>query len=146
LNTNKRRVETTTDQKGAASNQTLILDLDDADAVNVHGMRCCASIEPENADANANGTWAVYCLPGGVIQSADLPINIGGLGNEDSAPYLWGIGCWVASNQGPYNMEFTPKTSRNCQKGARILFRVTFDGVSAGLCRCNMIITAFTTS
>jgi len=143
----KRRVETTTTTATATQNRTLTMDLDDADAVNVHGFRMCLSLEPENADANANGTWAVYCLPGGTIQNADLPLTIGALGNEDSAPYLWGLGCWVASNQGPLNaLEFAPKTSRNCQKGARIVLVVTFDGVSAGAVRSNMIMTCFTSS
>jgi len=145
MNTNKRRVETTTNSTGVG-NVTLDLPLDDSDAVNLHGLRCCGSIEPEDGGANANGVWAVWCLPGGVIQNADLPLSIGGLGSEDSAPYLWGLGCWVASNESTYNFEFAPKTSRNCQKGARIVFRIIKDGVSAGNVRVNMIITGFTTS
>ena len=146
MNTNKRRVETITNQNAAASQLNLSMALDDADAVNVHGILACLSLEPENADANANGSWALYCIPGGVIQNSDLPSTIGGLGNEDSAPYLWGLGCWVASNQGPFNLQYRPKTSRNCQKGARILLRITFDGVSAGLVRANLVLSAFTTS
>ena len=146
MNTNKRRIETTTGQKGAGGNLGLSMDLDDADAVNVHGVIAGIAIEPENGGANANGTWALYCLPGGVIQDADLPNAIGALGNEDSAPYLWGVGVWVASNESSYNMEYRPKTSRNCQKGARLFLRVTTDGVSAGMVRINMLLSAFTTS
>ena len=146
MNAQKRKIVTTTTTKAAATSLSLSMDLNDADAVNIHGVRACISIEPENQDANANGTWALYCIPGGVIQDSDIPATIGTLGSEDSAPYLWGVGCWVASNQGPYNHEFAPKTSRNCQKGARLLLRVTFDGVSAGNCRINAVITGFTTS
>ncbi len=146
MNTNKRRIETTTDQKAAGAQKTLSLSLDDADAVNVHGVICSMACEPENGGANANGTWALYCIPGGVIQDADLPLNIGSLGNEDSAPYLWGVGVWVASNESTWIHEYRPKTSRNCQKGARIVLRVTFDGVSAGLVRVNMLMSLFTTS
>ena len=145
MNAQKRRIETTTDSSGIGS-QTLDMDMDDADVVNAHGFRFCGSIEPENADANANGAWAVWCLPGGVIQNADLPTSLSLLGNEDSAPYLWGCGCWTASNQAPYHYEFVPKTSRNCQKGSRLVMRIMKDGISAGNVRLNMLITGFTSS
>ena len=146
MNSQKRRIVTDTDAGGIGA-VDLTLDLDDADAVNVHGMRFCASIEPENTDANANGFWAVWCLPSGVIQTADLPISLSALGNEtDGAAYLWGVGCWTASNQAPYHFEFAPKTSRNCQKGARLIFRIKKDGVSAGNVRINALMTGFTTS
>ena len=145
MNAQKRRVVTGTDNVGVG---THLLDMDfiDSDVVNAHGFRFCASIEPENADANANGYWAVWCLPGGVIQNSDLPTTGGSLGNEDSAPYLWGIGCWTASNQAPYHFEFTPKTSRTCQKGSRVVLRIIKDGVSAGNVRINSLITGFTSS
>jgi len=122
------------------------MDLDDADAVNFHGLRYCVSIEPEVGDANANGFWAVWCLPGGIIQLADLPNTFGEIGNEDSAPYLWGVGCWTASNQSTFSEVFAPKTSRNCQKGARIVARTLISGVSSGNVRINAILTGFTTS
>ena len=141
----KRRVETDTNAFGLGF-KDIVMTQDLSDVANFHGMRFCGSIEPENTDANANGVWAVWCLPGGTIQLADLPATLGALGNEDSAPYLWGLGCWTASNQAPYHFEFAPNTSRTCQEGARLVFRVINNGVSAGNVRVNTIITGFQSS
>ena len=142
----KRRISTNTDTFGAGAFKQITVDQDETDVANFHGWRFCFSLEPENADANSNGCWCVWCLPGGAVDLSDLPTSIGALGNEDFAPYIWGTGCWTASNQAPYHMEFIPKTSRNCQKGARIVFRVIQDGISAGNARVNMLTTGFTSS
>ncbi len=117
---------------------------DETDAVNFHGMHYCFSIEPENADANSNGFWIVYCLPADVIQSGDLPQSFAQLDNEDFLPYVWGVGCWTASNQAPFHYEFAPSTRRNCQKGARILCVIAQTGISAGNSRVNQTLTGFT--
>jgi len=114
-------------------------------AVNIHGLRCEMSLEPENADANANGLWAVWVLPGGVIQNSDLPQNFGAFGNEDFAPYLWGYGPWAASNQQPAHIEFCPKSTRNMQEGGRIVYELLVNGLTAGTLRHNTTITCFTT-
>jgi len=142
----KRRVQSTTLTLGVAGSANIIVDQDQADVANFHGWRFCFSLEPENADANSNGFWAVWCLPGEGIQTADLPNTAGEFGSEDFAPYLWGIGCWTASNQAPYHMEFAPQTSRTCQMGARLVFRVFQQGISAGQARINMITTGFQSS
>jgi len=121
------------------------MDFIEGQAVNIHGLRCETSLEPENADANANGMWAVWLLPGGVIQNSDLPATFGAFGNEDFAPYLWGMGPWIASNQTPTNIIFAPKSTRNIQNGGRVVFEILINGVSAGLVRHNTMITCFTT-
>ena len=129
----------------ASNADVTTINLDESDAVNVHGYRFCGSIEPENADANANGFWAVFCLPAGVLNVAlDLPSTEGELNSEDTNAYLWGVGCWTASNQAPYHFEFAPSTSRNCQKGARIVAYVVKSGISAGAVRTNIVATCFT--
>jgi len=102
-------------------------------------------LEPQDADANANGIWAVWVLPGGVIQNADLPQTYGNFGNEDWAPYLWGIGVWIASNQTPAMINFAPASTRNMQAGGRVVFQLLINGVSAGQVRHNEVLTCFTT-
>ncbi len=128
------------------SNNFIDVDFLDGTVVNVHGYRAIVSIEPQDADANANGFIAVWVLPGGVIQNGDLPTTIGTLGNEDFAPYLWGVELWAASNQTPYHWEFAPKTSRNMQRGSRIVLEVDISGLSAGLVSLNTLQTMFTTN
>jgi len=148
MNSQRRRLATNTDSDAvlnSISGNSLQIDLEETSTVNVHGLRWCFSIEPENADANANGFFAIFCLPAGVIQNADLPATIGTLGDDsDWSPYIWGLGCWTASNQAPFHYEFTPSTSRNCQHGARIIAYVIKEGISAGNVRIIQTMTAFT--
>ncbi len=143
MKTQRRRLDAESIASGIGQTFAEIA-FNETDAVNFHGMHYCFSIEPENADANANGFWVVYCLPGDVISSSDLPQSFAQLDNEDFLPYVWGVGCWTASNQAPFHYEFAPSTSRNCQKQARILCVVAITGISAGLARVNQTITGFT--
>ena len=148
MNSQRRRISTTTDSDAildTVGGKSVSIDLDETNATNVHGLRYCFSIEPENTDANANGFWCVFCIPAGVIQNADLPATIGTLGDDSKwSPYIWGLGCWTASNQAPYHGEFNPMTSRNCQKGARIIGYVSYQGISAGNVRTIQTMTCFT--
>ena len=148
MNSQRRRLETTTNANADLNDRSadrMTLDLDETNATNVHGLRYCFSIEPENADANANGWWAVWCLPSNLPSIASLPQTIGELGDDaDNSPFLWGLGCWTASNQAPYHGEFNPATSRNCQKGAKIVFGVVKEGISAGNVRIIQTATCFT--
>ena len=127
------------------ANNFIDIAFDNSTEVNVHGFRVESAIEPENADANCNGIWAVWVLPGGVITNSDLPQNYGAFGDEDFAPYLWGMGTFIASNQTPFMIRFSPKTSRNIQRGGRIVYHLLVAGVSAGLVRHNEAITCYTT-
>ncbi len=148
MNAQRRRLATTTNSNttlNAVSSDNLQIDLDETNATNMHGLRYCFSIEPEVGEANANGFWAVFCLPSGVIQNSDLPNLIGEMGDDsDWSPYLWGLGCWTASNQAPYHGEFNPSTSRNCQKGVRVIAYVIKEGISSGAVRIIQTLTGFT--
>ena len=145
MNTQRRRLNVeSTSSSGLNTKQVISVDLDEGPSVNVHGLRYCGSIEPENTDANANGFWVCFCLPAAVIGTADLPGTIATLDDEDFLPYLWGVGCWTASNQAPYHFEFCPRTSRTCQNGARIFAYIFANGISAGAVRYNQTMTMFT--
>ena len=149
MNTQRRRLDaesTSNSNIGDNTLDTVEITLDEGPSVNAHGLRYCFSIEPENADANANGWWVLYCLPSQVISEPDLPATFAQLDNEDFLPYVWGIGCWTASNQAPYYYEFTPSTSRTCQKGARLLGVIVKTGISAGAVRINQTLTCFTSN
>ena len=141
----KRRIEVSTSAPGIGNN-FIDVDFDKGQVLNVHGYRAMVSIEPQDADANANGMIGIWVLPGGMVQNADLPTTFGDFGNEIRAPYLWGIMPWTASNQTPYQWEFSPKTSRTLQAGARIVLQVLTSGISAGLLRLNIVQTMFTSS
>jgi len=139
----KRRIEIATGVPGIG-NSFVDMDFDKGQVVNVHGFRCEVTLEPEVGDANANGVIGVYVLPGGLVQNSDLPTSLGTFGDEDSAPYLWGIGIWQASNQTPYKWVFAPKTSRNIQAGGRIVVNLRTEGITSGGVRQSTLITCFT--
>ena len=141
----KRRIEVSTGTPGISSN-FIDVAFDKGQVLNVHGYRASIALEPQDADANANGMIAIWVLPGGVIQNADLPATYGAMGNEDFAPYLWGMIPWASSNQTPFHWEFSPKTSRTLQSGARIVLQVLIAGISAGNVRLNTLQTMFTSS
>ena len=146
---NRRRLDAQSDQVGVNGQTGLSIVQDETDVANLHGLHYCFSIEPEVQDANANGFWIVYCLPAGVIDSSasgQLPQTFADLDNEDFLPYVWGVGCWTASNQAPFHYEFAPNTSRNCQRDARIVCKVFVTGVSSGQCRINQTATLFQSS
>ena len=149
MNLQRRRLDTTTDSNTDLNTRadSVEITIDEGDAVNVHGVRYCFSIEPEVGEANANGWWVVFCLPAGLLQTSDLPATIGNLGDDTKySPYMWGLGCWTASNQAPYHGEFNPKTSRNCQRNARIVGYVVKEGISSGAVRIIQTLTCFTSS
>jgi len=149
MNPQRRRLDAVTNSNAtlnSATSDDFALEFDEGPSVNIHGLRYCFSIEPENADANANGFWLCLCLPAGILQATNFPTTFTGLDNEDFMPYVWGVGCWTASNQAPYHYEFTPSTSRTCQKGARVLCYVVKSGISAGAVRINQTLTCFTSN
>jgi len=63
---NLRRMEVSTSAPGISNNFIDLQFLNDA-MVNLHGYRAEFDVEPQNADANANGIWAVWVLPNDTI-------------------------------------------------------------------------------
>ena len=147
MNTQRRRLDADSTTLGVNAHSAVVVTNNETASANFHGVHYCFSIEPENTDANANGFWVVYCLPAQVIDVAnDLPNTFSELDNEDFLPYVWGVGCWTASNQAPFHFEFAPRTSRTCQHDARIVGRISQVGISAGQSRVNQTITCFQSS
>ena len=146
MKSQRRRLNGETDSISAVGTRASVtVELNETDAVNIHGLRYCASIEPENADANCNGFWFLLCIPSaGLLSDGDFPNDWAQFDDEDYLPYVWGVGCFTASNQAPYHFEFTPRTSRTCQRGARLIGYVVNTGISAGAVRINQFITFFT--
>ncbi len=147
-NSQRRRLGTATSANATLNEDSvdrIIIDIDEGIVTNAHGLRYCFSIEPEVQDANANGWWAVFCLPSDLPILSQLPTTIGQLADDTNfSPYIWGLGCWTASNQAPYHGEFNPMTSRNCQRNAQIVAYVVKEGISAGAVRTIQTLTLFT--
>jgi len=140
----RRRVHALTSTGAVATNMQLIGTIDESNGVNVHGVRVSFIIEPENADANANGHYALWCMPD-EISAVPVPSSAL-LELEGSNAFLWAVGTFAASNQTPTTINLDLGTSRNCQQGARIVLVVNREGVSAGNVRIRAVMTFFTTS
>ena len=118
--------------------------IDETNGANVHGVIADFIIEPENADANANGVWAIFCMPD---ELSTIPVpTIALMEAEGSNAFVWATGVWAASNQTPFCKEIKLGTSRNCQNGARIVLKIYHEGVSAGLVRNLLSLVYFTKS
>jgi len=63
---NKRRLEVSTSAPGI-SNNFIDMEFSNDAMVNLHGYIAQFAIEPQDADANANGIWAVWVLPNKTI-------------------------------------------------------------------------------
>ncbi len=138
-------MEVTSSAPGAASNNFIDLQFLNDAMVNLHGYIAQFAIEPQDADANANGIWAVWVLPNDTITNSDLPTTYGEFGNEDRSAYMWGYGPFTASNQTPYHMLFTPKGTRNMQRNSRVVLQIFIQGLSAGVARLNTTQSGFVT-
>ena len=140
----RKRIHISTANPAVSVQTNLVGTIEESNGVNVHGLWADMAIEPENADANANGTWVLWCIPDPV--SAVPAIGVGTLETEGSNPYIWACGVWAASNQTPFCHSIRPMSSRNCQNGARIVLSVFNQGVSAGNVRHLLMVCYFTKS
>ncbi len=69
---------------------------------NLHNIWFSVCVEPESADANANGTWVLYREEDSTRAIFDpTTVNL----NLETINYkIVACGCWTGSNQTPYNM------------------------------------------
>ncbi len=129
----------------AVGDANLIALVDETNGVNFHNVHWNFSVEPQDADANANGLWALWCIPDAV--SALPTLTFGALETEGSNPFLWATGTWAAANQSPYNSgNLFLNTSRNCPRDGRLVLAIRVDGISAGQARVIRTLTYNTKS
>ncbi len=141
----RKRVHYKTETKAAGQNSALTYTIDESNGVNAHNVHVNFICEPQDADANAHGSWVLWCLPDAV---SSLPSGIiAVLEVEGSNQFLWASGLWSASNQTPFTLGDTSfRTTRNCANGSRLILQVTMEGVSAGVVRIDTMLTANTKS
>ncbi len=101
-----------------------------ADKVNCSNIWFSMSIEPENQDANAQGSWILH-----FINYSDVGVNFNDtlLNDEPEAGLIIAAGVWGATNQTPFNLNLSAgKVSRNIRKDGRLRLQVQQTGISAG--------------
>ena len=141
----KRVHAATTVKTGTGSTVDLVATIDESNGVNAHNLHLCFVCEPQDAAANATGTWVLWCIPD---ESSAIPTGgIGELEAEGANAFLWACGLWAASNETPYTSgDIYLKTTRNCQNGARLVLALDVEGISAGATRINRMLTYNTKS
>jgi len=101
-----------------------------ADKVNCSNIWGSIGLEPENADANANGSWALYAT---IARDTGFTWDDTLFNDEPEATALIAGGIWCASNQTPFVHTFSAgKVSRNIRRDCMLSLQVYTKGISAG--------------
>ena len=140
-----KKIDVNESNNGAGANTSAKLSVPDSprEEVNFHNIWGSVSVEPQDADANAQGTWVLYVLKKNVtdISFVDLTID-----NEEYNAYIIACGVWSASNQTPYNSgPIHPETSRTLGPGDILQLQSTVTGITAGLASNRVMLCAHTT-
>ena len=98
--------------------------------VNYHNIWFGIVIEPENADANANGSWVLW--ENRDTNVADPVWTDALIDGGDQNMKVIACGVWGASNQTPYNFSSQLKSSRNFVANQELVLSARINGISAG--------------
>ncbi len=128
---------------GVTTSVDLSVPTDPREEVNFHNIWAGVSVEPQDTDANAQGTWVLFILRENAtsIGWTDVILN-----NETNNPIIIACGIFSCSNQSPFNLDpVNPKTSRTLQPGDRLRLSATVTGITAGLASTRVLLCAHTT-
>ncbi len=122
---------------------TLIAPLDPREDINFHNIWGGITVEPENADANAQGSWVLWVKR---ENAASIGFSDAIINGELSNAVIIACGVWSASNQHPFTSEsIHPMTSRTLNAGDTLQLSVHQTGISAGLSSVRSILCAHVT-
>ncbi len=111
--------------------------------VNFHNIWASFTAEPENADANAQGTWVLYIVK---VGGSEIGFNDATINGEVNNFFIIACGVWAASNEMPYTSPpIHPSTSRTLNPGDRLALSVTVTGLTAGQVTSKANLCAHTT-
>jgi len=111
---------------------------------NIHGLQVDVMIGNVGAGLSF-GYWALYLLPRG---STNLPtLNTSNLNNEQDSAVTWMLGTWMTTDTGVVShIGGSPRTSRNCPRGGRLVLIVANSVISASTVRMHGVMTWFETT
>ncbi len=139
-----KRIQVVHNDVALSATETLFLTAPSTprEEINYHNIWASINIEPENADANAQGWWILYILNenGQVVIPSEVALN-----NEQSNKYIIACGSWGASNQTPFQITINPKTSRTLNPGDSLGLAINVRGITAGVASVVMSLCAHTT-
>ena len=110
---------------------------------NFNNIWFSVSVEPQNAGANAQGTWVLFLLRENATIPAFTDVVING---EAHNANIIACGAWSASNEAPFNSgAMTLKSSRTLQAGDTLVIESIVTGITAGLASNRVMICAHVT-
>ena len=127
---------------GGQVDTELLVPEEPREQVNFHNIWIGGSVEPQNAGANCQGTWALYIRDSnrGAIVMNDANINA-----EFSNAKIIACGVFSASNESVWTLLPTQiKSSRNLNPGDRLVMAVIVTGITAGVASIRGMICAHT--
>ncbi len=137
------QVSESNDGVGQQTNVELEVPTDPREEVNFHNIWGSVSIEPQDTDANAQGTWVLLIVreDAPLILFTDVNTN-----TETANATIIACGVWSASNQTPYNSgAIHPATSRTLQAGDKLVLSSVVTGITAGLASNRVMLCSHTT-
>ncbi len=137
------QVGETNDGAGGLTVASLGTPIDPREEVNFHNIWGSVSVEPQDTDANAQGTWILMI----VRENAIIPTFTDAIvNNESNNAIIIACGVWSASNQTPYNSgPIHPETSRTLQPGDALVLESIVTGITAGLASNRVMLCAHVT-
>ena len=139
-----KRIDVNESNNGAGGNTAaaLLVPTDPREEVNFHNIWGSVTVEPQDANANAQGTWALFLLR----ENATLPtLTDVVINGESNNAVLIACGVWSASNESPFNITIHPETSRTLQAGDALAITSVVTGITAGLASNRVMLCAHTT-
>ncbi len=122
----------------------LSVPLDPREEVNFHNIWASASCEPQDTDANCQGTWVLIYIPAlasSIPTFSDSFVNL-----ETFNGFIIACGVFSAANQSPWTSDaIHPSTSRTLPPGGRLIMTCTVTGITAGLASTRVMLCAHTT-
>ncbi len=139
-----KRIQVNEGNDGVAGRTFVVLTTPDSprEETNFHNIWGSVGVEPENTDANSQGTWVLGILRKGEVVAVftDAVINA-----EESNPDIIACGVSSSSNQSPFNIKVNPKTSRNIEPGGSLFLAHTTTGITAGTASTRVMLCAHVT-
>ncbi len=135
-------VNESNDGVGGTTEAVLTTPTTPREEVNYHNIWGSVSVEPQDAAANAQGTWILFHLRENATSPTLTDVVIQG---ESNNAIIIACGVWSASNETPYNTMFQIKTSRNLLPGASLRLQSVVTGITAGLCSNRVMLCAHVT-
>jgi len=114
-----------------------------AEPCNVHGLIIDLWVGQQVVTFHDFGYWAVTILP---RTTTSVPVlNTSNVNQEKDSAVMWMLGTWMVVDTDRAHIGGAPRTSRNCNRGARMFISIANSSVSAGSVRAHGVATWFET-